>query len=228
MRASFPPRRHVIKNKVQAAYRRTDLLSVAVVSWRIGRPISRASEQAPRPDLTSRPGSEAVSGRPGGVSGNLRALGSPQIDDLGFPRGRGRAKNRRSAESAAIARKVTGPPVALAVLEALDREAEQLARDGSVSAVPGDARRAGFGGSAEGWLTFLRSVSQPTRCKTFALWRGVLRPPSIPPKKPRSGSVRGWGVRPLPRRANVPQAAVARCPPPTTRPPFVEAVRFRG
>ena len=45
MRASFPPR-HVIKNKVQAAYRRTDLLSVAVGSWRIGRLIWRVGERS--------------------------------------------------------------------------------------------------------------------------------------------------------------------------------------
>ena len=60
-------------------------------------------------------------------------------------------------------------------------------------AMPGEAvsaapPRAGF--------RLLLVGSQHTRCKTFALWRGVLRPPSIPPEKPRSGSVRGYGVRP--------------------------------
>ena len=48
-------------------------------------------------------------------------------------------QKRRSAESAAIVREV--------------------ARDGSVGAVPGGVLRGGFGGSAEGWLTLLRSVS---------------------------------------------------------------------
>ena len=41
-------------------------------------------------------GSEAVSGLSGGISGFLRAVGSPQIDDRGSPRGRGRAKCDRA------------------------------------------------------------------------------------------------------------------------------------
>ena len=49
-----------------------------------------------------------------------------------------------------------GSPVALAVREALDQEAEELARDGPVDAAPDRALRGGFGGSAEGWLYALK------------------------------------------------------------------------
>ena len=51
----------------------------------------------------------------------------------------------------------------LAVREALDQEAEELACYGPVDAVRDGVLRGGFGGSAEGWLTLLRGVSQPTR-----------------------------------------------------------------
>ena len=47
---------------------------------------------------SSRRGSEAVSAGSGAFSGNLRAAGSPRIDDLAFPRGRGRAERDRGAE----------------------------------------------------------------------------------------------------------------------------------
>jgi len=56
---------------------------------------------------------------------------SPRIDDLGSPRGTGRPETGRSAECAAVA--IVG-------LDVGDRETEELARDGPVEAVLGDAR----------------------------------------------------------------------------------------
>ena len=97
----------------------------------------KTSEQAAFPDFAC--GSEAV-------SGDLRALGSPQIDDLGFPRGRGRAKTGGRQRAVAIAREVTGSCVAAAVREIGDREAGELARDRPVDAAPDRALRGGFGG----------------------------------------------------------------------------------
>ena len=68
---------------------------------------------------------------------------------------------------------------ALAVLEAGGHEAAELACDGAVDAVLDGALRGGFGGSAEGWLTLLRCVSQPTPCHTPGLARGSpLRSPT--------------------------------------------------
>ena len=49
-------------------------------------------------------------------------------------------------------------------LSAGGQEAGKLAGDGPVDAVPGGDLRGGFGSSAEGWLTLLRCVSQPTQC----------------------------------------------------------------
>ena len=56
----------------------------------------------------------------------------------------GRAERGRAAERASA----DGSPVALSDREARDREAEELARDGSVGVVPGGARRGVLGGSA--------------------------------------------------------------------------------
>ena len=54
--------------------------------------------------LTCTTGSEATPGLDGGVSGNLRAVGSPESDDRRSPRGTGRAESGRRGESAAIAK----------------------------------------------------------------------------------------------------------------------------
>lgn len=58
----------------------------------------------------------------GGSSGKTWVVESPGIDDLGPPRG------------------TVGGRVVLAVREANDHEAEEVARDGPFGAVPGDAR----------------------------------------------------------------------------------------
>ena len=80
-----------------------------------------------------------------------------------------------------------------AVLEAGDQEAEELAGDGPVDAVPDGALRGGFGGSAEGWLTPLRFLSSLPRV-IHGGWRGT--PPLRTRKDPRSGGVRGRARRP--------------------------------
>ena len=105
------------------AYMRSD--QVERFGSRLGGPISRAGEQAPRPDLTSRPGSGAVSGRLGGISGNLRVAGSPRIDDLGFPRGRGRVPRGLAGGSAVVVTKREVVSFRPAVREALDQEPEK-------------------------------------------------------------------------------------------------------
>ena len=84
------------------------------------------------------------------------------MDDLASPRGTGRPETGRSAERGAVPGESGAGPVALAVLEAGDGEAEELSRDGPVEAVPGGARRGVFGGSAEGLAHALWVVSQPT------------------------------------------------------------------
>jgi len=75
---------------------------------------------------------QAISEPIGGVSGDLRAAGSPQIDDLGSPRGTGRPETGRSPERGAVPRSDGAGPVALAVLEAADDEAGELIRDCSL------------------------------------------------------------------------------------------------
>ena len=94
------------------------------------------------------------------------------------------------------------PDTVLAVLEAGDQEAKRLARDGSVNAVLDRPLRGGFGGSAEGWLTLLRSISQPTPrghtpCFPRRGWRGAL-PPVTPNCKRRVVSDGKWPVYGLP------------------------------
>ena len=54
-------------------------------------------------------------------------------------------------------RRAGAPGYVFAVLEAGDKEAEEVACDRPVDAVPDDALRGGFGGSAEGWLTPLKA-----------------------------------------------------------------------
>ncbi len=53
-------------------------------------------------------------------------------------------------------------PVTVAVLR-LATKAEELAGDRNRGRSPGGDPQGGFGGSAEGWLTLLRGVSQPTQ-----------------------------------------------------------------
>ncbi len=70
--------------------------------------------------------------------------------------------------------------VVLSVGETGDHEAGQLARDGPVEAVPGDARRGVSGGSAEGWLTHV-TVEQPADpVLNTGGWQGGLRSPVTP------------------------------------------------
>ena len=97
-------------------------------------------------------GSEAVSGLFRGVSGIVRAVGWPRIDDLGFPRGLrvgwkpGRVGERRRRHG------VTGRLFALAVGEAGDKEAEELA--GTVRPTSSQAARGeGFDGGCEAGLS---------------------------------------------------------------------------
>ena len=89
-------------------------------------------------------GSEAVSGRFGGVSGNLRAVGSTRTDDRRSPKGTGGAKGRRGRERRPSSRS-DGSSVVLVAREAGDRDADELARDGPVPAVRGGAQER-FGG----------------------------------------------------------------------------------
>lgn len=93
---------------------------------------------------------------------------------------------------------------ALAVLEAGGHEAAELACDGAVDAVLDGALRGGFGGSAEGWLTLLRCVSQHTHGITARLARVAL-PPFDPPRIAVPQSVRtdlreAYGCRTAPDR----------------------------
>ena len=169
-------------------------------SW-IGRPISRAGEQARRPDLTSRPAQRPFSGWPGGISGNLRATGSRESDDRRSPRGTGRpecdgARERRDRSSPSL-RLATKRPGSLPVtarwtlFRAVPREA--------VSVAP---PRAGF--------RLLRSISQRTPwghtpCVPCGGWRGAAPPltprfsgpspgprPSASPPWPTVRPTRSW------------------------------------
>ena len=103
-----------------------------------------------------------------------------------------------------------------------------MARDGPVPVVPGGARRGGFSGSAALALDPLLVLSQPTRCKTFALWRGVLPPPFEPPGNPplRQRSRLGESARLPPGRPST--RPVAGCSPADPRSSPVEAVDFAG
>ncbi len=70
-------------------------------------------------------------------------MGSPEIDDHPFPRGKGRAESGRTAESATVA-KEWRESVALVAREAGDREAGGLpatARSTLFRAMPGAAFR---------------------------------------------------------------------------------------
>ena len=91
--------------------------------------------------------SEAVSGRSGGCSGNLRAVGSPRIDDRRLLRGRGRAKTVDAAECPVVTKEY-GAPVALAVFEADGDEVAELAGDERESVVPGGPQGRRFEASA--------------------------------------------------------------------------------
>ena len=124
-------------------------------------------------------GSEAVSGRFGGVSGNLRAVGSTRTDDRRSPKGTGGAKGRRGRERRPSSRS-DGSSVVLVAREAGDRDADELARDGPVPAVRGGARER-FGGVRRAGLSHSK-VDKPAYPlgPRFAGpqrgWRGVLRP----------------------------------------------------
>ena len=82
-------------------------------------------------------------------------------------------------------------------------------------------------GAAGGQVGFrlLLVGCQHTRCKTFALWRGVLPPPFDPPGKPplRQRLRLGSSLAPLVHRR-----AVAGCSPAAPRPPPVKAAGFAG
>ena len=82
----------------------------------------------------------------GGISGKVRAVGSPESDDH---RSRGGRKASGAAESAGYA---------LAVREAGGQEVEELARDGPVDAIPGDAR-SGVRRRPQGWHMLSASES---------------------------------------------------------------------
>ena len=71
-----------------------------------------------------------------------------------------------------------GPPVA--VFEADDQEAGELARDGRVAAIPGGAQ-GGFSRASKGLaLDPLLVLSQPTQRSTLRPGKGRLRPPRTP------------------------------------------------
>ncbi len=78
------------------------------------------------------------------------------------------------------------------------------------------------------WL-WTRYWSKPAHA-TFNVAAGEAPAPlQIPPEKPRSGSVRGWGVRPFPREPNTPpRRPVAGCSPADHRSPPVETAGLAG
>ena len=80
---------HMVRNRVEAAYRRTDLSERAAAAHeRLGGLFWWGGERASIPDACAT-GSQAVSAWSGGYSGNLRATGSPRIDDRRSPRDTG-------------------------------------------------------------------------------------------------------------------------------------------
>ena len=90
-------------------------------------------------------------------SGNLRAAGSPKIDDLGFPRGSKAGQNatvRRSAGSRALAAHETN----------WRPQRRAAARDAPVDTVAGGARRSVSRRHRRAGLATLTWVSQHTPC----------------------------------------------------------------
>ena len=115
-------------------------------------------------------------------SGNLRAVGAPRIDDLGSSRGTGRPETGRSAERGAVAKRNESGRSPLAVLEAGDDEAEELARDGPAGTVP-CGTKVGFGGRPKAGLTQAKGVKQARATpsnNTRRSGEGLLRPASNP------------------------------------------------
>ena len=134
-----------------------------------------------------RAGSEPVSGRSGGYPGNLRAVGSPRIDDPRSPRGTGSAENSGPAGGAALAKKVAGagrPPRPRDWRSqgrgACPRRLRGRRPGGAGRGVTEAVRRAGSG--------TLRCRSQPTLGNTQGLARGSA--PSIPGGRRSGGGQR--------------------------------------
>ena len=91
---------HVPRSRVVQAYQRSDLLerrAEVMQAWSdYVTPATGGRRELTRP---RDPDSESVSERFGGISGNLRAVGSPRITELGSRRGMGRvAIGRRGRE----------------------------------------------------------------------------------------------------------------------------------
>ena len=97
---------HAVRNRVEAAYARSDLFRTPP------RPDGRLGGLSGGPESGHRrlirpfgcrplavTGSEAVSGHSKGISGKIRAIGSPRIDDLGSPRGTVRVGRGHAGES---------------------------------------------------------------------------------------------------------------------------------
>ena len=138
--------------------------------------------------------------------------------ESGVPAEVAEALPRPSPEKPGSFRRTSGPTCwnagvhVFAVLEAGDQEAEELAGNGSVDAVPDGGLRGGFGGSAEGWLTPLRFVCQPTAASgSLVPVRADGRPAAVGeeaishrgepvarnPARFGAGSVEGRGAMPL-------------------------------
>ena len=118
-----------------------------------------------------------------------------------------------------------GAGVGLASREAGRKEAEEPVRDGPPDAAAGGGWERYRGRPAGLALDPLMVPSQHTHGITAGLARGA-PPPFDPPEQPRSGNVRGWGVRP--RLADRSRRPVAGCPPTAPRSPPVKAVNFHG
>ena len=123
---------------------------------------------------------EAGSGRSGSCSGNLRAVESLRIEDLGPPRGTGRPETGRSAESGAIPGSDESgrpPPPSPRLATTKPGGLSATARWTLFRAVPGGA----FSAAPPGWLSHCYGGSASTRdVEHSRLARGA-RPPSDPP-----------------------------------------------
>lgn len=171
------------------APRRARVLEARPSGMRPGLPERRDGEGAPRSDLNLTTGLRSHFRALGSVSGNLRAVGSPRIDDLGSPRGKGRGKIG-ARPGAPPPRRVTGRRSFLAIRESGDQEAKEVARDGPVEAVADDAGNGVFGGVPAAGSRPLVVVASRRHVERCGLARGSSGPLIYTLGVPRPGSDR--------------------------------------
>ena len=87
-----------------------------------------------------RPGSEAVSGHPKGISGSLRAVGSLLTHDLRSPRGTGRAERGGAAQGRGNRQGATGPPSSSPSVRLTTERRRSLPATALAGVGPGGAR----------------------------------------------------------------------------------------